>query len=102
CDSFDRPPRSPPGWPRPPAQRTPATARWWTSGRWLSPGTSWIPDRMAHAEEDLLRRLAPQVLAALVRRYGHFDTAEDAVQEACWRPPRNGPRKAFPATRVAG
>jgi RNA polymerase sigma factor (sigma-70 family) len=32
--------------------------------------------------EDLLRRLAPQVLAALVRRYGHFDTCEDAVQEA--------------------
>ena len=32
--------------------------------------------------EDLLRRLAPQVLGALVRRYGNFDTAEDAVQEA--------------------
>ncbi|MBE1490436.1 RNA polymerase sigma factor [Plantactinospora soyae] len=32
--------------------------------------------------EDLLRRLAPRVLAALVRRYGHFEIAEDAVQEA--------------------
>jgi predicted RNA polymerase sigma factor len=32
--------------------------------------------------EDLLRELAPQVLGALVRRYGHFDVAEDAVQEA--------------------
>jgi RNA polymerase sigma factor (sigma-70 family) len=32
--------------------------------------------------EDLLRALAPQVLGALVRRYGHFDAAEDAVQEA--------------------
>jgi RNA polymerase sigma factor (sigma-70 family) len=32
--------------------------------------------------EDLLRRLAPQVLGAVVRRYGHFDTAEDAAQEA--------------------
>ena len=32
--------------------------------------------------EDQLRILAPQVLGALVRRYGHFDTAEDAVQEA--------------------
>ncbi|MGI8506774.1 MAG: RNA polymerase sigma factor [Solirubrobacteraceae bacterium] len=31
--------------------------------------------------EDLLRRLAPEVLGALVRRYGHFDLAEDAVQE---------------------
>jgi RNA polymerase sigma factor (sigma-70 family) len=35
-----------------------------------------------HEVEDLLRRMAPQVLGALVRRYGHFDTAEDAVQEA--------------------
>nr|WP_204342827.1 DUF6596 domain-containing protein [Micromonospora terminaliae] len=30
----------------------------------------------------MLRPLAPQVLGALVRRYGHFDTAEDATQEA--------------------
>jgi RNA polymerase sigma factor (sigma-70 family) len=36
----------------------------------------------APPSEDLLRRLAPQVLGALVRRYGHFDTCEDAVQEA--------------------
>ena len=34
------------------------------------------------ATEDLLRALVPQVLGALVRRYGHFDAAEDAVQEA--------------------
>jgi RNA polymerase sigma factor (sigma-70 family) len=32
--------------------------------------------------EDLLRLHAPQVLGALVRRYGHFAAAEDAVQEA--------------------
>ncbi|HKN99892.1 MAG TPA: DUF6596 domain-containing protein [Pseudonocardiaceae bacterium] len=32
--------------------------------------------------EDLLRHLTPQVLGALVRRYGHFDACEDAVQEA--------------------
>ncbi|HEX3779789.1 MAG TPA: DUF6596 domain-containing protein [Pseudonocardiaceae bacterium] len=32
--------------------------------------------------EDLLRQLAPQVLGALVRRYGQFDAGEDAVQEA--------------------
>lgn len=32
--------------------------------------------------EDLLRQEAPQVLAALVRRYGHFHLAEEAVQEA--------------------
>lgn len=34
------------------------------------------------AIEDLLRDLAPEVLGALVRRYGGFDTCEDAVQEA--------------------
>jgi predicted RNA polymerase sigma factor len=32
--------------------------------------------------EELLRPLAPQVLGALVRRYGRFDVCEDAVQEA--------------------
>ncbi|HMG27431.1 MAG TPA: DUF6596 domain-containing protein [Acidimicrobiia bacterium] len=36
----------------------------------------------APAVEDRLRELAPQVLGALVRRYGHFDACEDAVQEA--------------------
>lgn len=36
----------------------------------------------ADAVEDLLRHLTPQVLGAVVRRYGHFDTAEDATQEA--------------------
>jgi RNA polymerase sigma factor (sigma-70 family) len=34
------------------------------------------------ATEDLLRELAPRVLGALMRRYGQFDLAEDAVQEA--------------------
>ncbi|RZU03488.1 RNA polymerase ECF family sigma subunit [Kribbella rubisoli] len=37
---------------------------------------------MTVALGELLRELAPQVLGALMRRYGHFDTAEDAVQEA--------------------
>jgi RNA polymerase sigma factor (sigma-70 family) len=32
--------------------------------------------------EHLLRELAPQVLAAVVRRFGGFSAAEDAVQEA--------------------
>ena len=32
--------------------------------------------------EGLLRELTPQVLVALVRRYGDFASAEDAVQEA--------------------
>ena len=32
--------------------------------------------------EDLLRELAPQVLGVVIRRYGDFGVAEDAVQEA--------------------
>jgi predicted RNA polymerase sigma factor len=32
--------------------------------------------------ESLLRELAPQVLGVMIRRYGGFDTCEDAVQEA--------------------
>src|SRR5437762_14089630 len=32
--------------------------------------------------ENLLRELAPQVLGAVVRRFGDFAAAEDAVQEA--------------------
>jgi len=44
------------------------------------------------AIEDLLRAEAPQVLGALVRRFGHFDIAEEAVQDSLlaasqqWRP----------------
>ncbi|WP_117215113.1 RNA polymerase sigma factor [Allorhizocola rhizosphaerae] len=37
---------------------------------------------MERTIEDLVRELVPQVLAALVRRYGDFDACEDAVQEA--------------------
>ena len=40
------------------------------------------PLNVPPAVEDLLRELAPQVLGVLVRRYGDFDAAEDAVQEA--------------------
>ncbi|MGH2930557.1 MAG: RNA polymerase sigma factor, partial [Solirubrobacteraceae bacterium] len=47
--------------------------------------------------EDLLRRLAPQVLGALVRRYGHFDTAEDATQEALLAAATQWPGNAVPA-----
>jgi RNA polymerase sigma factor (sigma-70 family) len=36
----------------------------------------------SRGSEDLLRELAPQVLGVLVRRYGDFADAEDAVQEA--------------------
>ncbi|MGW2783348.1 RNA polymerase sigma factor [Streptomyces populi] len=46
--------------------------------------------------EDLLRRHAPQVLGALVRRYGHFDAAEDAVQEALLAAAGQWPAKGVP------
>lgn len=36
----------------------------------------------ADEAEDLLRRLVPQVLGTLIRRYGGFDSCEDALQEA--------------------
>jgi RNA polymerase sigma factor (sigma-70 family) len=42
-----------------------------------TPGT-----RGGASTEGLLRQLAPQVLGAVVRRYGNFADAEDAVQEA--------------------
>ncbi|WP_137994434.1 RNA polymerase sigma factor [Streptomyces vilmorinianum] len=50
-----------------------------------------------YAVEDLLRRHAPQVLGALVRRYGHFDAAEDAVQEALLAAARQWPETGTPA-----
>ncbi|HEX6351640.1 MAG TPA: sigma-70 family RNA polymerase sigma factor [Actinophytocola sp.] len=46
--------------------------------------------------EGLLRELAPQVLGAVVRRYGHFDTAEDAVQEAMIAAAAQWPRDGVP------
>lgn len=46
--------------------------------------------------EDLLRREAPQVLGALVRRYGHFDLAEDAVQESLVRAVSEWERTGLP------
>ena len=46
--------------------------------------------------EDLLRGAAPQVLAAVVRRYGDFDTCEDAVQEALIAAARQWPDEGVP------
>jgi RNA polymerase sigma factor (sigma-70 family) len=46
--------------------------------------------------EDLLRSLAPQVLTALVRRYGDFDACEDAVQEALLAAARQWPADGVP------
>jgi RNA polymerase sigma factor (sigma-70 family) len=46
--------------------------------------------------EDLLRELAPQVLAALVRRYGQFHLCEDASQEALIAAARQWPAGGLP------
>jgi len=46
--------------------------------------------------EDLLRRLTPQVLGMLVRRYGRFDVCEDAVQEALLAAALQWPEQAVP------
>jgi RNA polymerase sigma factor (sigma-70 family) len=47
--------------------------------------------------EHLLRELAPQVLGAVVRRYGDFGAAEDAVQEALTAAAVEWPRGGVPA-----
>ncbi|MER7130593.1 RNA polymerase sigma factor [Streptosporangium saharense] len=46
--------------------------------------------------EHLLRVEAPQVLGALVRRFGRFDIAEDAVQEALLAASRTWPDDGMP------
>lgn len=46
--------------------------------------------------EGLLRELAPQVLAALTRRYGGFDLCEDAVQEALLAAATQWPEEGLP------
>jgi hypothetical protein len=52
--------------------------------------------------EELLRGLAPHVLGSLVRRYDHFDTREDAVQEALLAAALQGRARASPRIRGAG
>jgi RNA polymerase sigma factor (sigma-70 family) len=46
--------------------------------------------------EDLLRELAPQVLGVVIRRFGDFDSAEDAVQEALLAAARHWPAEGVP------
>jgi predicted RNA polymerase sigma factor len=47
--------------------------------------------------EDLLRELAPQVLGVVIRRFGDFDAADDAVQEALLAAALHWPREGLPA-----
>jgi RNA polymerase sigma factor (sigma-70 family) len=46
--------------------------------------------------EDLLRQAAPRALAAVVRRFGDFGDAEDAVQEALIEAARQWPSQGTP------
>ena len=48
------------------------------------------------ALDEIWRECAPRVLGALVRRYGHFDAAEDAVQEALLAAARQWPLEGTP------
>jgi RNA polymerase sigma factor (sigma-70 family) len=51
---------------------------------------------MDAAGENLLRDLAPQVLGAVIRRFGDFSAAEDAVQEALLAAAMQWPREGVP------
>ena len=46
--------------------------------------------------ENLLRELAPQVLGAVIRRFGDFGAAEDAVQEALLAATLQWPKQGLP------
>jgi RNA polymerase sigma factor (sigma-70 family) len=46
--------------------------------------------------ENLLRELTPQVLGAVIRRFGDFSAAEDAVQEALFAAALQGPEEGVP------
>jgi len=46
--------------------------------------------------DEVLRACVPQVLAAVVRRYGDFDACEDAVQEALLAAARQWPAEGRP------
>jgi RNA polymerase sigma factor (sigma-70 family) len=54
-----------------------------------------VPSLDARAES-LLRELAPQVLGAVVRRFGDFAAAEDAVQEALIAAATQWPQEGLP------
>ncbi|MFN0088834.1 MAG: RNA polymerase sigma factor [Acidimicrobiales bacterium] len=56
---------------------------------------------MTQDDVALVRRLAPHVLATLVRRYGRFDACEDAVQEALVAASAQWPAPGRPASPKA-
>lgn len=55
----------------------------------------------ARGVEDILRRLAAEVLGALVRRHGRFDACEDALQEAMLAAAVQWPEQGIPDNPAA-
>jgi RNA polymerase sigma factor (sigma-70 family) len=53
-------------------------------------------DGVSFADEHLLRELTPQVLGAVIRRFGDFGAAEDAVQEALLAASQQWPKTGKP------
>ncbi|TDP97825.1 RNA polymerase sigma factor [Labedaea rhizosphaerae] len=66
--------------PENPAATDPAPENPAAESRPVEAAEDRVPE--GRVAEDLLRGFAPRVLGAVVRRYGHFDLAEDATQEA--------------------
>src|SRR5215207_2441573 len=95
------PSRSPARSSRRSATRSRSDPSWARTSPSLGPKLGPKPDRpVAMAEsselEHLLRAEAPQVLGALVRRFGHFDIAEDAVQDALLAAAQQWPTRGIP------
>jgi predicted RNA polymerase sigma factor len=57
--------------------------------------------RLASDIEDLLRTLSPRVLGAVARRFGDFDAAEDATQEALLAASTHWPADGVPDNPLA-
>jgi RNA polymerase sigma factor (sigma-70 family) len=77
-----------------------ALEKWPSNGRLSGADGDAIMGAMAQAADPaidpMLRALAPQVLGAVVRHRGHFDLAEDAVQEALAAAAAQWPAEGIP------
>src|SRR6266545_5325393 len=89
-------PRSPLSWPS--ARRRPMSSplRWRTSDRSPTPEPNWASEPRVRRHRGSAAPTGPQALAAVVQRYGHFDLAEDAVQEALLAASRQWPADGIP------
>jgi predicted RNA polymerase sigma factor len=55
-----------------------------------------MSDSLDTRYENLLRELAPQILGAVIRRFGDFTSAEDAVQESLTKAATQWPLDGVP------